>query len=121
MDSSFGYPHLYQPRSVRNFDAVSQATSALGVTLGQVDIPCPFHSDEQSSNYCIESKCHQPLCSECIEDHLLYHKKNGYSDLGIKSLRGLRKECIARLGGLIEELVHSLGQLEAPVPPEQQL
>lgn len=91
MDSSFGFPPHYQPRPARNFDNVSQATSVLGISLKQVDIPCPFHNDEQSSNYCTEAKCHQPLCSECIEDHLVHHKKQGYSDLGIKSLRGLRK------------------------------
>jgi hypothetical protein len=63
MDSSFGLSQHYQQRPTRTFDNVSQATSALGVSLKQVDIPCPFHMDEQSTNYCIESKCHQPLCS----------------------------------------------------------
>ena len=90
MDSSFGQP-IYHPRSQRTFDATSMATSNLGVVLKAVDMPCGFHPEEQYSNYCIESKCYQPLCSECIEDHLLHHKKHGFSDLGIKSLRGTRK------------------------------
>jgi hypothetical protein len=49
------------------------------------------------------------------------HKKHGFSDLGIKSLRGLRRDCIGRLGALIEELLGRLGALEAPMPPEQQI
>lgn len=62
MDSSFGQP-LYHPRSQRTFDGASIATTTLGVALKQVDMSCPFHPEEQSSNYCIESKCYQPLCS----------------------------------------------------------
>lgn len=90
MDSSFGYPYGNQSRSPRIVDGKSQV-SGPPINIKQVDIPCSFHADEQSMNYCTEPKCHQPLCSECIEDHLLLHKKNGFSDLGIKSLRGTRK------------------------------
>jgi hypothetical protein len=50
----------------------------------------------------VESKCFQPLCSECIEGHLMLHKKNGYSDLSVKSLRGVRRDCVGRLGALID-------------------
>lgn len=75
--------------------------------------------EEPCNNYCIETKCFQPLCSECIEDHLLHHKKHGYSDLAVKSIRGVRKECVGKLGAIIDELLKRLGQLEPPPSPER--
>jgi hypothetical protein len=64
MDSSFGNP-LYQARPPKSFDTLSQTTN-MGGMLRNIDLPCAFHPEEQFSNYCLESKCYQPLCAECI-------------------------------------------------------
>lgn len=49
----------------------------------------------------------------------MLHKKNGYSDLSVKSLRGVRRDCVGRLGALIDELMRRLEQLEAPPSAER--
>jgi hypothetical protein len=49
----------------------------------------------------------------------MLHKKNGYSDLSVKSLKSVRRDCVGRLGALIEELLRRLEQLEAPPSAEK--
>jgi len=49
------------------------------------------------------------------------HKKQGYSDLGVKSIRGIRKECVSKLSYIIEELIKRLNCLEEPPTPEELL
>jgi hypothetical protein len=103
-------------------DTISQVSAYSNnnsVPLKPIELICNIHTEEPCNNYCVEPKCFQPLCSECIEGHLMHHKKNGYSDLSVKSIRGVRKECVGKLALLIEELLRRLEQLEAPPSPEK--
>ena len=77
--------------------------------LSPLEYPCNTHKGEICLNYCVDSPCFRPLCSECIEEHLIQHKENGQSDLYIKSLKGVRADCLIKLGRLIEELLGKIG------------
>jgi hypothetical protein len=110
-------PHQY--RKADNLSQVSNYSASQAIALKPIELLCNHHTDEPCNNYCVEIKCFQPLCSECIEGHLLHHKKGGYSDLSVKSMRGVRRECVAKLMSLIDELSKRLDQLEAPPSPDK--
>jgi hypothetical protein len=98
------------PRQYRKMDNISQVSgySNPNIQLKPVELLCHLHTEEPCNNYCVEGKCFQPLCAECIEGHLMLHKKNGYSDLSVKSLRSVRRDCAGKLTALIEELMRRL-------------
>ncbi len=103
MDYSLNQRSL-SPRQYRKADNLSQISGYgpnSSVPLKPIDLVCNMHPDEPCNNYCVEFQCFQQLCSECIEDHLLHHKKHGYSDLSVKSMRTVRKDCVVKLGALI--------------------
>lgn len=38
---------------------------------------CQTHSEEQITNFCCLKNCYQPLCPDCIDNHIKNHKQNG--------------------------------------------
>jgi len=46
---------------------ISQIPNNSMINIKQLSYPCRYHPDEICLNYCIEQKCFQALCSECIE------------------------------------------------------
>jgi len=54
----------YSP-SYRQMDSLSQTST--NIPIKPIHLACNQHLDEPANNYCIEPKCYQPLCSECIE------------------------------------------------------
>jgi hypothetical protein len=61
------------------------------------------------------------LCSECIEEHLLDHKKTNKSDLAIKSVKRVRMICVDKLNKLIEELLGKMSMMKQPQTAEEMM
>lgn len=88
------------------------------INIKSLSLPCRYHPDEICLNYCIEQKCFQALCSECIEEHLLHHKKTGLNDLYVKSFKSVRNDCSVKLIKIIEKLLSNLTLLSQPKNPQ---
>lgn len=61
------------------------------------------------------------LCSECIEEHLLDHKKANKSDLSIKSVKRVRMICVDKLNKLIAELLDRMAVMKKPQTAEEMM
>ncbi|KAM3137707.1 hypothetical protein pb186bvf_010127 [Paramecium bursaria] len=66
-------------------------------------VPCPSHQELFITNFCQDPQCFEPLCPECITNHIDFHQQKGLKGK-IENIQKVRKEHSAS----IDETVHKL-------------
>ena len=82
---------------------------------GFVPIPCPTHQEYSITNICKAPNCIEPLCPECIADHVQLHQETK-KPAKIENIITTKVKCIEQLAKMkydaqkeIEEYVASSG------------
>lgn len=79
---------------MRFISSVIQASSDIFLKLITMTsgLHCSAHPGEHFTNFCTSISCLHPLCPECIDDHVLYHKQSK-SHNEIASILNVKKGC----------------------------
>ena len=76
---------------------------------GFVPIPCPTHQDYSITNICKAQNCIEPLCPECIADHVQLHQETK-KPAKIENIVTTRLTCIEQLARMKYEAQKDVDQ-----------
>ncbi|KRX03635.1 hypothetical protein PPERSA_04187 [Pseudocohnilembus persalinus] len=72
---------------------------------------CQEHPEEYLTNFCSHIQCLRPLCPDCIEQHIQFHKQtNSFPD--IESIKNVKTKCEKKIRAASQDLVSQLDVLE---------
>ena len=64
---------------------------------------CLIHVNLKYTHFCLSSHCLQPLCSECLKDHLKFHNENKFENR-IENISNVKMSCLKKINKTYEIL-----------------
>ncbi|CAD8116318.1 unnamed protein product [Paramecium sonneborni] len=77
-------------------------------------VPCLIHPNFFITSLCQEQNCVEPLCAECITNHLEFHRKKGRVPQ-FENILNLRKETSYKIDDLIKNLQTKLKEAKTSI------